>query len=519
MDPARKRPRAQLIVVLALSASACGSTVANVGATSRSPLTSGALGVSTANPATSSDAGDLTGTHSQSTSSSGSLTVSAGTGDSSTVGISSVPGATSAAPFAIGITATTVSVGIPYINDQDKANAAVGASGITTGNVRADFQAAIDGVNERGGVAGRKLIGVFLGQSATSGKTVAQLEQEQCAYFTQDHKVFAVYNYAGAVISTCMERAGGVVLDSGTIIYADKATLAQFPHYFVTSAPSQDRMMADLVTVLNRNHYFDGWDAATGSALATSKAHVGVLTLDDPNWNRPLASKLLPGLARIGHPVAKNDIVVITAPKSYGDGGALTAAIAASVIKFRGNGVTHVILLDTGGQGLGFFAPAANSQGYRPRLGLTSGSAIQTIYDSGLASNSSLAGAVGLSWLPTIDVPAAKARKLETAKATACIKLLKAKTGQTYNSANEYGIALIACGFIDLLAHGLSLAKLPTRDSFSTAIEGFGASYSAVITGTTFFGPRHHDGLTQGFDEIWDTRCKCTQYVGSHLIP
>jgi ABC-type branched-subunit amino acid transport system substrate-binding protein len=107
-----------------------------------------------------------------------------------------------------GVTAKEIFIGIAYTANGDQANAAIGAA-ISRGDERKNAQAVIDQINERGGVAGRKLKPVFYAYDAQSTETSASQDQGACAAFTEDNKVFAVAS--GGLTETfngCMQKAG-----------------------------------------------------------------------------------------------------------------------------------------------------------------------------------------------------------------------------------------------------------------------------------------------------------------------
>ena len=60
-------------------------------------------------------------------------------------------------PSVPGITATTISLGIPYTKNQQAANAALGAGGLYADSRQA-FNAMLDEVNKEGGLAGPRVL-------------------------------------------------------------------------------------------------------------------------------------------------------------------------------------------------------------------------------------------------------------------------------------------------------------------------------------------------------------------------
>jgi hypothetical protein len=503
------------LTVVVLAMTGCGTTV-STSLASRSA----AHGLSAPN-----------GTADPSAVTAGTLPTSAGTaaapsGGSSlgatTVGASvdTQPGASAAAPMttvgrAPGVTAKSVFVGITYTTNGDAANAAIGAAGITSGDEKADAQAVIDDINAHGGVAGRKLVPVFHAYDANSQQTRATQDQAACSDFTQDHHVAAVVGIGlSPVWNACFTKARVVDANSGTIIDPDQAVFRQYPYYIDAGTIAQDRADAELARTLVRLRYFDGWNATTGQPAPGVKAKIGVLGVDVPEWNRPLEHVLLPALRAAGHSVAASDVRRIYNPQSTAEDGQTLASIQNAVLQFRQDGVTHVILLDTGGQLLTFFGKDAKSQHYYPRYGLHSGSGVQAIYDAGLVDADQLNGAVGLGWDPGLDLSATASAKYDTSATRHCLAVMKQRTGQTYTSTNAASLALSYCDEIYLLARAVGAAgPVINGGTIVHAVEEIGSGFVPAALPAAYFGPGRHDAVELGYDLEWDNSCTCARYT------
>lgn len=512
--------------VAALLAAGCGTTVSGVDAATNSPATDGLTasgGSTTGDSGLSAPSGTLSGT-----SADGSVAGTT-TGTSVTSPTATSPSANDNLPAgttpqvgnAPGVTDKAIYVGIDYTANADAANAAIGASAITSGDEKADAQAVIDDINAHGGAAGRKLVPVWHATDAQSQQTRATQDQEQCSDYTEDHHVFA----AAAIgwtdnFKACLNKAGVLEVYSGDLIDPDQAMFREFPYYIDAGTISQDRADAALVQSLLRQHYFTGWNSATGQA-GPNPVKVGVLGVDVPEWTRPLNSVLLPALKAAGHPVASADVRMIYNPGSTAEDSITLRDIANAALRFRQDGVTHVILLDTGGQLLTFFGQDAKDQHYYPRYGVHSGSGVQAIYDSGLVDNQQLNGMVGLAWNPALDLSASAADKYQNSSTKHCLKVMKDRTGQTYTSTNAAALALSYCDELYLLADAINRAgPVINLQTVMTAIEGLHSSFVPSAVPSSYFGPGRHDGVETGWDQRWDTSCKCNKYVSQpYRIP
>ncbi len=545
MNASRTRGRQALVLLAAASlmaTAACGSTVQQTGdqavlgsgtlaTDGTSALGGDGLGVAGADegaagsittPELAAGAGS-SGAAAGSTFTGGSASVTGGAGAAGggTAGAAGTVGAqpgAGAAPAAVGkngpgVTAKEIFIGIAYTANGDAANAALGASAITRGDERANARAVIDDINERGGVAGRKLVAVFHAYDAQSSETSAQQDQAACATFTQDNKVFAVT--AGGLTDTfpaCMKKAGVLQITSGGIIDPDNGFFSEFPTYFNVGTMSQDRMMRELVGAFTRQDYFSGWDPNLGRAAST-KPKLGVLSLDTPSWNRPLDKVLLPALARAGHSVDPALVYRVFNPASQAEVSRTVADVQSATLRFRDAGVTHLVMLDANGSLTLLFAQNSRNQRYFPRLGANTATGMQALYDAGVVDAAQLAGAVGLGWLPILDLPAGKGDAYLTGATKRCLDNNKKRTGQTFTSTNAASIALIACDSIGAFAAAVGKAgPILNINTGRAGVEALGSSFQPSAIPRTFFSPRRHDGLELGFDLMWDSTCTCAKY-------
>lgn len=537
----RRRGLVLLAVASLLATAACGSTVQQTGAQAglgtgglpadgTAPLASDGLGTAGAGPAAADGAGVADGTATSgsvpgtSFSGGGGATTDGPTADAGTGAATGGSGTTTtgAAPSGAtapvargkqgpGVTAKQVFIGITYTANGDQANRALGAA-ISRGDERQNARAVIDDINERGGVAGRKLVAVFHGYDAQSSETAAQQDQAACATFTQDNKVFAVTSTGLTdTFSACMKQAGVLQITTGSIIFHDQEFQRQFPTFFHQRL-SQERMMRDLVQAFTRQKYFTGWDANQGKE-GPGKAKIGIISLDTPTFNRPLDKTLLPALAGTGHPVDKSLVYRVHRPNTNAEVGQTAADIQNATLRFREAGVTHVIMQDVSALLTLTFLNTTRNQRYFPRLGANSATGMQALHDAGAVDAQQLNGAVGLGWLPTLDLPKGQGDAYLSRATKECLDNNKKRTGQTFTSTNAASIALSACDAINAVAATVNKAgPVINRDTGLAALESLGDSLRPAGVPKLFFGPGRHDGLETAFDLYWDSACTCAKY-------
>jgi ABC-type branched-subunit amino acid transport system substrate-binding protein len=402
-------------------------------------------------------------------------------------------------------------IGFIYTGNGDSANSAVGAA-ISRGDERQNFRAVIDAINEKGGVAGRKLVPVFHAQDAQSSEPNASQDQAACSTFTEDTKVFAVGSIGITdTFSACLAKAGVLQITSGPLIFYDDAYMRRFSTFF-NFRLTQERMMRALVPALQRQGYFSGWDANLGRA-AQGQAKVGIVTLDPPEFVRPVEKTLLPTLAKAGQPVDSKLIFRIAYAATTKQAGGTAADVQSAVLRLRDAGATHVIVQDATAFMTLTFLNAARNQRYFPRLGVNSGSGIQALFDSGAVDGAQFNGAVGLGWLPNIDLPAGQGTKLLTSATKECLDNNKKRTGQRFTSTNATQIALNACDSVNGIVEAIRNAGPTINVTTGKAGAGkIGGSLRTAGIPKAFFGPQRHDALETGFDLFWDSGCSCAKY-------
>ena len=510
---------------VALLATACGTTVKDTDAVGSADagLTAPATGQSaTGDSGLTVGASGTTGT--VATAGTGTVGTTA-EGSSTTSGSATAPGSSGSVATqvpGIGITDSTISIGVTYSTGNDEANRALG-NNLTTGDQKADAQAVIDDINAHGGVAGRKLVPVWYDYQSTDARPYTTIDNEACAHFTQDNRVFAVVgdgitdNFAA-----CVTKAGAMMVASASqIIGPDQAYFNRYPYVFNIGFLTQDRMMAEEVRSLVRQNWFTGWNSSTGKPASAVPAKIGIISFDTPSWNTPLDHVMLPMLKQAGHPVDPDNVERVAHPSDTNGVAASVAQVQSAVLKFRQNGVTHVIVLDGNGSMTLHMLNNMRSQHYYPRLGVNSATGMEVLATQYHEDAQSFNGAAGVGWLPILDLPAGKGDKYFTPETQDCIHMIEKRTGQRFADTNAASVALGECDQLYLLAHAINAAgKVVNRDTASAAIEALGGKFPAAGTHGVFFSPTRHDGIEFGYDLSFDMSCRCTKYVaGPFRIP
>jgi ABC-type branched-subunit amino acid transport system substrate-binding protein len=522
--------RTGALAVTALLMTACGSTVAGTASGAGTPqqgLSGPAVGGAAANGLGGTTGGATGPVAGGTTGGTGGLSgTSGGAAPGGTTGAAAGPNGTSTGVGGgsdasgvlqgPGVTAKTVTIGFNYTEDGTAGNKAIGAN-LSQGDEMNEAKAVVADINAHGGVAGRKLQVVFHAYSNQSADSGSAQDESACQDYNQDHKVFAV---AGAGLSdtlpSCLAKAGVMHSASGQIISHDNAYYARYPHFADLASLTQERMMRDLAARLVAKRYFDGWNTTTGAPAAVP-AKVGVLSFDRPDWERPLTSVLLPALKRAGHPVADQDVIRARYASTTTEAGPLAADMQSAALRFRNDGVTHVIFLDGSALMNIFFSQNATNQHYYPRYGVNSATGMQALVDGGVVDKKQLTGALGIGWLPGLDLPPAASGKYVTAGARHCASVMS-KAGFSFPDTNSRTIAYGACDQLYFIAAAINGAgPSVTLANAQAAVDRLGSSFVPANLPAAYFSARQHDAVAKVYDLAWDDGCGCAKYTdGGH---
>lgn len=503
----RRAVRARIALLTAgVLLAGCGSTV-HLGATAQNPVGGDGLTPVLPNATSTSAAGGATAGSQPGTvpGSSGSVPDSANggaTGTNTTGSNGDVPAYQ--APSG-AVTAKTISIGFIYTTGRQEAAAALGAAGVTSGDELAQWKLLIDDVNAHGGLGGRTIKPVFFGQSNTSGGTTASSEAAACATFTQDNHVAAAlssFEFTSNFL-TCMEKKGIPTFYSLETVN-DTPMLQANPLHFEASNLALDRQGTELAASLARTKYF----------ASTPPAVNGIITYDVPEYVR--AAKVLEEALK-----AQGQTVKITAKIRFADRTSDTSNTAAAIsnaeLRMASAGVNHVMIFDLNGLLSLLFMTNAESQGYRPRYGLTSQSSGSHLADLlGASANGQLKNATGIGWIPVLDLSKSEypGGKGPVARETCRRIMLKGGQSQGLSSPGAELVALGQCDDIFMLQKAFrNVTGAVSGSVIQKAIEGLGTGFATAQSFSTRFGPGRHDGVSSARDMAYVVGCKCFRYT------
>jgi hypothetical protein len=477
-------------VVTCFLAAACGSTVAGP--------TGPAQGLGATTPTGQPAGGGLGGSGSQAGTG---TTVGAGqaaplaAGGSAAAGTS--PGGTNAiggpeaGPAAALRQGAPVEVGIAYAKNAAAFSDSLGGA-VDLGDGHAQNEALINYVNKHGGLAGHPVKPVYYEVDLARSDPWATFVQEACSLWTEDHHVIAAsfpVNIDIGQLATCLGKHGAV-LDASSLRLRSQSDYNSSPLLVEPWMITVERLAPLYVKGLQQAGYFSG------------KPTIGLLSYDYPQ-SRLFAKLIGDELHKIGLSIK------ITFEAQYADStaglGSTIAQVQSSVLKFRSAGVDHVMSSAIPG-GIGVaFQPAAQSQDYHPRYGLTSFDAIADMADD-QATN---ALAVGW-WLHDVY----QAQEIANPTTKLCRSIF-ATNGSASTRSQEL-LAFAYCDFV-LLLHKTSEALDPAARvdgaALARLLDRTGPSYASSRSLATVLRSAQRDGAAGLRPLRFDLPCSCWKYL------
>ena len=375
------------------------------------------------------------------------------------------------------------------------------AAGLNTGETYTPaevFHALVNAMNDRGGLAGRKIVPVVADTDTATARWETDY-QAACATFTEDRNVQAVLGYSFAMIDSfesCLTKAGVAHLTGGYAV-GDEKTLDDHPAMFATTNPTVDR------------RYLVQLDGAVRSGFLKKTHRLG-LVLDDcpPDW-RAYNRTVVPYVKRTGlNVVAKT---VVSCPDGASDVAPVVQQLNNAVLQFRSANVDRVFVE---GIPFVFFANTAEGQGWHPGYLLTSTTAGAALEANNIPERQ-LENIFASGWLPYLDVSVSK-QPAKTAPQQRCLALLKEK-GVIPEQYNDFHSAYTTCDAMFLYERALKATRgVSAAGAVATAIEALGTAYAGPTAhnGKTGYGPDDHDAVSTYRPWTWKRDCDCFLYIG-----
>jgi ABC-type branched-subunit amino acid transport system substrate-binding protein len=400
-------------------------------------------------------------------------------------GLSAVPAgaAKSAAAAKCADPSGTVKLGMSYFGNVGGALESIGANE-TAELTPADkaivdgYQAGIDALNKAGGLAGCQVEKVVFNFKA-QGVDFNQQSQQECAAFTQDTKVLAVY--AGAfetkVALDCYAKAKTAMFQIGNNYPPTCEDEIRDAGYIYTPAN---------VATCRFGAFIPIWKKA---GLFPTAAKVGIVVVDDGSGqNQALADKIwTPALKKLKIPAESFVIPSATSSAGFSE---TSAAASQGLLKFKSDGVNVVLFTPSGGQAAAAFLSQAAGQSFFPAYGF------DTV--DGLAVSQTLGAAaikekgIAISWAIG-DLPLQAQNTLPKNPAITKCAAWSTPSQTTLTGSSTY------CDFLSLLQQALGSAPKADAATLKKAVEAMGTTFVSSVTydGATKFGKNRYDGVNK----------------------
>lgn len=417
-------------------------------------------------------------------------------------------GARPAAPGARGIDDDQVLVGLTYTEDSAAANAALGAGGLTGGDQKRNYEALLRYFNDRGGAHGREIVPVYHRYEATSNQPYAQQEQAACATFTEDQPVFVslaggLQALSDGTFNACMHAAGTPILAASALSDQNDSSFQRWPHFVQAPTLSLDAIARLWPAGLDESGYFEPRTPA-------GETRIGLLTYDTETMRTTAERSLKPALAELGH--GFEDERYVRQPSSFSDVSDMSAEVQSAVLAFRTAGIEHVMIQDAGNALLTLlFMNGAESQGYRPRYGLTTNNGGQLLVGAVPEAQYDDARLVG--WHPSIDVPPSRFDEPMGRGRELC-DAIYADAGITFSDGNAQLVAYGQCDEFRVLLAAVEAGSGPlAQDTFTGDFLSVGTSFETAVVGPTRFAPDRRYGVARYRLAEFSGDCSCFTYT------
>lgn len=397
-----------------------------------------------------------------------------------------------------GVSDTEIKIGFQVAGNLGAGFALVGATG-SPPQERLIVETFVDYINKTGGLAGRKVVPVIHETDPTGG-TWATQAAAACATFTEDNKVLIVgTSVVGGsdALYNCLSSKGVPEIEQNLWLfdhtYYNKPGLLYQP-----GRASPDRWAKAYVDGLLTAGYFNG------------NPKVGLVRFDAPVFQRISTNVLNPQMK--AHGLKFTDEIAITSPESVAAFSSVSSQISNAILRLRNDGVTNVMFLENAGILPFLFMPAAESQGYRPRYGLSSSDIPAT--QENQVPPVQLKGSVGVGWLPGSDV-GNNQEPTDNPAAVMCYQLTQANFSGTTGFYR-----LPPCDTVLFLRKVLDTAPDLTTEGIRATAEQLGASYDSPVSFGNRLAPGRYDGGENYRLLFFDDGCTCYRFSGGdHPMP
>lgn len=447
-----------------------------VGGSAGDPLTPGITGVSGA----AVDGGGSTGTNGRTAAGPGR---GQPTGPGSNGGVAPSDGGSATGPV-VGVTDTQIKVGYLLLDTGSLSRIGVSVPGVDPKQQKQAFEAFMKDVNSRGGIHGRKLVGVY-----ENFDVLSQDDMRRACLALRDEKVFAAVaagGYQGPALLCVTEEGRTPLFNMGTH-GTPTEYIRRSEGRLVTMFQHSDRLMLNWVAELHAMGVLKG-------------KQIGITSQETTNpGDTVVGGGLIPAFKRFGYKVSH-------VSRFSGDQSTAAGQVPVEVSQMQRKGV-DIVLLTTSTLASSGFVQTANNQGYRPRYSLTDWASMNND-TSNQSMPESYNGTIGIT---TYRVGEERIGIGESAEEKRCRAVYEKHAGRKLAAKghNEYGLTQGNCTTVTALFKAAELAgPALTRETLVAGVQEIGIMPMTMWGGGSF-GPNKFDAADPVRTVVWKSDCRC----------
>lgn len=393
-------------------------------------------------------------------------------------------GAASATGPVVGVSDTQIKLGFLLLDTGGLSRIGVAVPGVDPAQQKEAFEAYMKDVNDRGGIHGRKLAGVY-----EKFDVLSQDDMRRACLALRDQKVFAAVAAGGfqGPALLCITEEGKTPLFNNGTHGTPTEYMRRSEGRLITMFPHSDRLMLNWIAELDKMGMLKG-------------KQIGITSQETTNpGDTVVGGGLIPALKEFGYKPTH-------VSRFSGDQSAAASQVPVEVQQMQTKGV-DIVLFTTSTLASSQFVQTADNQGYRPRYSFTDWASMNND-TSNQSMPRSYDGTVGIT---TYRVGEEKIGVGEKPEEKRCRAVYEKHTGRKLAAKghNEYGLTQSNCTTVTALFNAASNAgPTLTRDTLVAGVQQIG-SFPMSMWGGGSFGPNKLDAADLLRTVVWKADCRC----------
>lgn len=392
----------------------------------------------------------------------------------------------------VGVSATEVKVGFLLLDTGSLSRIGIAVPGVDPVQQRAAFEAQLADINARGGLHGRKVVGVY-----ENFDVLSQDDMRRACLEIRDHKVFAVIAAGGfqgpAILCVTEEGKTPLVNQGGHGTPTEYVQRSQ--GRLISMYPHSDRLMANWVAELDRQGVLKG-------------KRIGIVSQEHTNpGDTVIGGGLIPALKRFGYAPVHH-------ASFSADQGTAASQVPVQVQQMRTKNVDLVMLTSSTILSTQF-VQTADSQQFKPRYTFTDWASM----NSDTSNMNMPASYDGTLMITTYRTGEEKTGVGETPPEKECRAVYERGTGKKLaaKGQNEHGLTQGNCTLLKVLELGAKKAgPTLTRATFSAGIQALGPVPMTMWGGGSFAAGKY-DAADYIRTAMCYSSCRCLKPISNEF--